>query len=189
MLRIVTTGLLAIGVLGGTLMPAAAEQAADPCSSAKTIEIQPIGGWQVMTGAAEEDGAPEDGALVLARASRNTVFMMACHAGKARYALFDPAMRLPSGQPVELDIRIDQHPVVRVTGKPTGKDGQIDLRSRRGAHRHAIEHHGPSDSHCDPAARRKSTRSPWRRNPRPFSPGAACAGSSAKTLAGRHRAG
>ena len=127
MLRIVTTGLLAIGVLGGTLMPAAAEQAADPCSSAKTIEIQPIGGWQVMTGASEEDGAPEDGALVLARASRNTVFMMACHAGKASYALFDPAMRLPSGQPVELDIRIDQRPVVRVIGKPTGKDGQIDL--------------------------------------------------------------
>ena len=43
------------------------------------------------------------------------------------YALFDPAMRLPSGQPVELDIHIDQHPVVRVIGKPTGKDGQIDL--------------------------------------------------------------
>ena len=127
MLRIVTTGLLAIGVLGGTLMPAAAEQAADPCSSAKTIEMQPIGGWQVMTGAAEEDGAPEDGALVLARASPNTVFMMACHAGKASYALFDSAMRLPSGQPVQLDIRIDQCPVVRVTGKPTGKDGQIDL--------------------------------------------------------------
>jgi hypothetical protein len=127
MLRIVATGLLAIGVLGGTLVPAAAEQAADPCSSAKTIEIQPVGGWQLMTGAAEEDGAPEDGALVLARASRNAVLMMACHAGKARYALFDPAMRLPSGQSVELDIRIDQHPVVRVIGKPTGKDGQIDL--------------------------------------------------------------
>ena len=127
MLHIVTTGLLAIGVLGGTLMPAAAEQAADPCSSAKTIEMQPIGGWQVMTGGAEEDGAPEDGALVLARASRNTVLMMACHAGKASYALFDSAMRLPSGQPVQLDIRIDQRPVVRVTGKPTGKDGQIDL--------------------------------------------------------------
>jgi hypothetical protein len=127
MLRIVATGLLAIGVLGGTLMPAAAEQASDPCSSAKTIEIQPIGGWQVMTGASKEDGAPEDGALVLARASRNTVLMMACHAGKASYALFDSAMRVPSGQPVELDIRIDQRPVVRVIGKSTGKDGQIDL--------------------------------------------------------------
>jgi hypothetical protein len=127
MLRIVATGLLAIGVLGGTLMPAAAEQAADPCSSAKTIEVQPVGGWQVMTGASEQDGTPEDGALVLARASRNTVFMMACHAGKARYALFDSAVRLPSGQPVELDIRIDQRPVVRLIGKPTGKDGQIDL--------------------------------------------------------------
>ena len=147
MLRIVTTGLLAIGVLGGTLMPAAAEQAADPCSSAKTIEMQPIGGWQVMTGAAEEDGAPEDGALVLARASPNTVFMMACHAGKASYALFDSAMRLPSGQPVQLDIRIDQRPVVRVTGKPTGKDGQIDLRSRRGAHRRAVEHHQALRNH------------------------------------------
>ena len=67
MLRIVATGLLAIGVLGGTLMPAAAEQAADPCSSAKTIEIQPVGGWQVMTGASEEDGTPEDGALVTER--------------------------------------------------------------------------------------------------------------------------
>jgi hypothetical protein len=126
MLRIVATGLLAVGVLGGTLMPAAAEQAADPCSSAKTIEIQPVGGWQVMTGASE-DGAPEDGALVLARASRNTVLMMACHAGKARYALFDPAMSLASGQPVELDIRIDQRPVLRLIGMPTGKDGQIDL--------------------------------------------------------------
>jgi hypothetical protein len=91
MLRIVTTGLLAIGVLGGTLMPAAAEQAVDPCSGAKTIEIQPIGGWQVMTGASAEDGAPGDGALVLARASRNTVVMMACQAGKASYALFDSA--------------------------------------------------------------------------------------------------
>jgi hypothetical protein len=127
MLRIVATGLLAIGVLGGTLMPAAAEQAADPCSSAKTIEVQPVGGWQVMTGASEQDGTPEDGALVLARASRNTVFMMACHAGKASYALFDPAVRLPSGQPVELDVRIDQRPVVRLIGKPTGKDGQIDV--------------------------------------------------------------
>lgn len=127
MLRIVTTGLLAIGVLGGTLIPAGAEQASDSCSSAKTIEIQPIGGWQVMTGASEEDGTPEDGALVLARTSRNTVFMMACHAGKASYALFDPTMRLPPGKPVELEIRIDQRPVVRVIGKPTGKDGQIDL--------------------------------------------------------------
>src|SRR5215207_4983587 len=127
MLRIVTTGLLAIGVLGGTLMPAAAEQAADPCSSAKTIEIQPIGGWQVMSGASEDGGAPEDGALVLARASRSTVLMMACHVGKASYALFDSVLRVPSGQPVELDIRIDQHAVVRVIGKPTGKDGQIDL--------------------------------------------------------------
>jgi hypothetical protein len=127
MLRIVATGLLAIGVLGGTLMPAAAEQAADPCSSARTIEVQPVGGWQVVTGAFEKGGTPEDGALVLARAGRNTVFMMACHAGKASYALFDPAMRLPSGQAVQLDIRIDQHPVVRLVGTPTGKDGQIDL--------------------------------------------------------------
>jgi prepilin-type processing-associated H-X9-DG protein len=53
--------------------------------------------------------------------------MMACHGGKANYALFDPTIRLPSGQLVELDIRIDQRPAVRVSGKATGKDGQIDL--------------------------------------------------------------
>lgn len=124
MLRIMTIGALALGALGGTLMPAAAAEASDTCSDARTVEIRPIGGWQVT---AEEGGAPQTGALVLARASRHTVLMMACHAGKASYALFDDTMKLPAGQRVELDIRIDQRPVVRVIGKPTGKDGQIDL--------------------------------------------------------------
>ncbi|GEP59540.1 hypothetical protein [Reyranella soli] len=129
MLHILTIGALAIGVLGGTVMPAAAEQASDTCSDAKTIEIQPIGGWQVGSEQVrpEEEGAPVDGALVLARAGQDTVLMMACHGGKASYALFDETMRLPSGQPVELDIRIDQRPAVQVSGNATGKDGQIDL--------------------------------------------------------------
>jgi len=123
MLRIMTIGASAIGVLGGTLMPAAAEQASDTCSDARTIEIQPVGGWQVMTSAS---GTPEIGALVLARASRDTILMVACHAGRTSYALFDPTMKLPPGRPVDLEIRIDQRPVVRVIGK-SGKDGQIDL--------------------------------------------------------------
>lgn len=129
MLRIVTIGSLAIGVLGGTLMSAAAEQASDSCTSTRSIEIQPVGGWQVVSAAAEEGGAPEIGALVLARAGRNTIFMVACHAGKASYALFDPSMRLPLGQSVELEIRVDQRPAVRVIGKSTTKDGQIDLET------------------------------------------------------------
>lgn len=88
------------------------------------MKIQPVGGWQVTS---KEDGVPQTGALVLARAGRHTVLMMACHAGKASYALFDDIMTLPAGQRAELDIRIDLRPVARVIGKSTGKDGQIDL--------------------------------------------------------------